>query len=118
MRCRGRVGAVWLFLAVMPACAADASPKPPAAGICPLRAGVSPRQINVFDGDPSEQIILAPDDDRQGGNTYTVKPIYDQGRRVTIRCHFGKDAVDVKLVKPVAVCRYSENGGRPQMTCK
>ena len=52
---------VWLFLAVMPACAADASPKPPAAGICPLRTGASPSQIDVFDGDPSEQVILAPD---------------------------------------------------------
>ncbi|PTT85279.1 hypothetical protein DBR42_14405 [Pelomonas sp. HMWF004] len=72
----------------------------------------------MFDGDPAEQVFLAPDDDRQGADTYTVKPIYAQGRTVTIRCHYGKASVDVKLVQPVAVCRYSEAGGRPQMVCK
>lgn len=102
------------------ACAADAVPQPvaPTPGVCPSRAGASPTQIDVFDGDPAEQVFLAPDDDRQGANTYTVKPIYAQGRTVTIRCHYGKSSVDVKLVKPVAVCRYSEAGGRPQIVCK
>jgi hypothetical protein len=114
----------WLALAgAVSACAADAAPKPAAvvpatAGVCPLRAGAAPSQIDVFDGDPSEQVFLAPDDDRKGANTYTVKPIYDQGRAVTVRCHFGKEAVDVKLAKPVAVCRYSEVGGQPQLACK
>jgi len=89
-----------------------------AAGVCPLRAGASPSQIDIFDGDPAEQAFLAPDDDRQGANTYTVKPIYAQGRTVTVRCHYGKASVDVKLVQPVAVCRYSEAGGRPQLACK
>lgn len=108
------------WLLAVSACAANAAPQPAAtrAGVCPLRAGASPTQIDVFDGDPSEQVFLAPDDDRKGANTYTVKPIYDQGRTVTIRCHFGKQQVDVKLAEPVAACRYSERDGRRQMTCK
>jgi hypothetical protein len=97
---------------------ADAPPKQAPAGVCPPRAGASPSQIDVFDGDPSEQAFLAPDDDRKGANTYTVKSVYDQGRTVTVRCHFGKEAVDVKLTKPVSACRYSEDGGRPQIVCK
>lgn len=87
-------------------------------GVCPLRAGASPNQIDVFDGDPSEQAILAPDDDGPGANTYTVKDVYAQGRAVTIRCHFGKDAIDVKLPGPVKVCRYSGDDGHAQMSCK
>jgi hypothetical protein len=109
----------WLALAgTVSACAADAAPKPAVPGVCPLRADASPSQIDVFDGDPSEQVFLAPDDDRKGANTYTVKHIYAQGRTVTIRCHFGKEAVDVKLTKPVAACRYSEDGGHAQLACK
>jgi hypothetical protein len=83
-----------------------------------MRAGAWPSQIDVFDGEPAEQVILAPDDDRQGANTYTVKQVYAQGRTVTVRCHYGKEAVDVKLSQPVAACRYSEVGGRPHMACK
>lgn len=109
----------WCVLAGMvSACAADAPPGSQAPGVCPERAGVSPNQIDVFDGDPSEQVFLAPDNDRKGANTYTVKHIYAQGRTVTIRCHFGKDVVDVKLSKPVAVCRYSGDPRRQQMACK
>lgn len=112
---------LWLMLAcTVSACAADPDPKPATTvpGVCPLRAGAAPSQIDVFDGDPAELVILAPDDDRQGASTYTVKPIYTQGRTVTIRCHYGKASVDVKLVQPVTACRYSEAGGRPQMVCK
>jgi len=95
-------------------------PRAPAEApdVCPLRAGASPSQIDVFDGDPAEQVLLAPDDDRQGANTYTVKPIYAQGRTVMVRCHYGTTSFDVKLVQPVAVCRYSAAGGRPQLACK
>jgi hypothetical protein len=103
---------------VLSACAADATPKPAATGVCPLHAGVAPSQIDVFDGDPSEQVILAPDDDRAGANTYTVKDVYAQGRTVTIRCHFGKEAVDVKLTQPVTACRYSGDDGHAQMACR
>jgi hypothetical protein len=69
------------------------------------------------DGDPSEQVLLAPDGDQGGANTYTVEQVYAPGRIVTIRCHFGKDAVDVKLAKPVGVCRYAGDA-HPQMSCK
>ncbi len=111
---------VWLPLAgMLSACAAaDASPKPTVAGVCPLRADAAPSQIDVFDGDPSEQAILAPDDDGPGANTYTVKDVYAQGRIVTIRCHYGQDAVDVKLPKPVTSCHFSGDDHHAQIACK
>ncbi len=90
----------------------------PAKGVCPSRAGASPSQIDVFDGDPSEQVLLAPDDDKAGANAYTVKDVYAQGRTVTIRCHYGKDSVDVKLAAPVNACRYPGDGRHAQMTCR
>ncbi|MEP6502878.1 MAG: STY0301 family protein [Betaproteobacteria bacterium] len=112
--------AAWVTLAAMlSACAAAAaSPTPAAAGVCALRAGASPSQIDVFDGDPAEQAILAPDDDGPGANTYTVGGVYAQGRSVTIRCHYGREAVDVKLTKPVSACRYSGDDRAAQIACK
>jgi len=103
---------------MLSACAAaDASPKSAVAGVCPLRAGATPGRIDVFDGDPSEQAILAPDDDGPGANTYTVKDVYAQGRTVTIRCHYGGDSVDVKLPKPVTSCRFSGDDHHAQIFC-
>jgi hypothetical protein len=102
------------------ACAgAGAAPPPPAAGVCPLRAGAAPTQIDVYDGDPSEQAILAPDDSAgAGANTYTVQQVYAAGRIVTIRCHYGRDVVDVPLPRPVAACRFSGDERRPQVACR
>jgi hypothetical protein len=102
---------------LLSACAA-ADGKPVAAGVCPLRAQAWPSQIDVFDGDPAEQALLAPDDDGAGANTYTVKGVYDQHRTVTIRCHYGKEAIDVKLAAPVSVCRYSGDDAHPQVSCR
>ena len=99
---------------LLSACAA-ADGKPAPAGVCPLRAQAWPSQIDVFDGDPAEQALLAPDD---GANAYAVKGVYDQGRTVTIRCHYGKDAIDVKLTTPVSVCRYSGDDAHPQVACR
>lgn len=110
----------WPVLAgLLSSCAAaDATPGPTVAGVCSLRGGVSPSQIDVFDGEPSEQVLLAPDDDGAGANTYTVKDIYAQGRAVTIRCHYGTESVDVKLANPVKACRYSGDDKHAQITCK
>jgi hypothetical protein len=86
--------------------------------VCPMHAGAPVTQIDLFDGDPADQALLAPDDDKAGANTYSVKPVYDAGRVLTIRCHRGAASEDVKLTKPVAQCRYVEPGGHPALTCK
>src|SRR3954465_9240641 len=100
---------------LLSACAtADGKPAP--AGVCPLRGQAWPSQIDVLDGDPAEQALLAPDD--AGANTYAVKGVYDQGRTVTIRCHHGKEAIDMKLATPVSVCRYSGDDAHPQVSCR
>lgn len=108
----------WLALAGSLSACATETPPSPAAGVCALRAGAWPSQIDVYDGDPSGEVILAPDDDGAGANTYTVKQVYDQGRAVTIRCHYGKDVVDVKLAKPVMACHYSGDDAKPQVRCR
>ena len=113
---RVRGMAVAALAGVLSACAA-ADSKPAPAGVCPLRAQAWPSQIDVFDGDPAEQALLAPDD-AAGANTYAVKGVYDQGRTVTIRCHYGKEAIDVKLATPVSVCRYSGDDAHPQVSCR
>ncbi len=61
---------------------------------------------------------LAPDDDKRGANTYSVKSIYDAGRSLTIRCHYGDASTDVKLVKPVTTCTYSGGDAHPALTCR
>ncbi|MEO5690128.1 MAG: STY0301 family protein [Burkholderiaceae bacterium] len=102
---------------VATACAgADRAPAP--AGVCPVHAGTGVSQIDLFDGDPAEQVLLAPDDDQAGANTYSVKTVYDAHRVLTIRCHYGAASEDVKLVKPVSVCRYSGGEAHPTLTCK
>jgi len=113
-----RVAWAALASALSSCAAADAAHGPAVVGVCPLHAGARPNQIDVFDGDPSEQAILAPDNDGPGANTYTVKDVYTQGRSVTIRCHFGKEAIDVKLTSPVKVCRYSGDDRHAQMSCE
>jgi hypothetical protein len=39
------------------------------------------------------------------------------GRTRAIRCHYGHDAVDVKLSKPIASCRLSGDNHHPQIAC-
>ncbi|MDP9126171.1 MAG: hypothetical protein M3N82_16515, partial [Pseudomonadota bacterium] len=78
-------------------------------------SGAAVSHIDLFDGDPADQALLAPDDDR---NTYSVKSVYEAGRTLTIRCHYGAASEDVKLVKPVAQCRYSGDDRRPALTCR
>ena len=90
----------------------------PAASVCPAHAGAAVSQIDLFDGDPADQALLAPDDDRKGQNTYSVKSVYDAGRTLTIRCHYGATSEDVKLVKPVMQCKYSGSDTRPALACK
>jgi hypothetical protein len=102
------------FAALATACA-DAAP--PAASVCPARPDAAVTQIDLFDGDPADQAQLAPDDDRAGTNTYSVKGVYDAGRTLTIRCHYGHATTDVKLAKPVAQCRYSGDA-HPALACK
>lgn len=90
-----------------------------AASVCPIRAGASVSQIDVFDGEPADQAFLAPDDDGKGQNTYTVKAIYAQGRYVTVRCHYGSTVVeDVKLPNPVTRCLFSGGAAHPALSCK
>jgi hypothetical protein len=104
--------------ACMATACAGADVAPPSQSVCPARANAAVTQIDLFDGDPADQALLAPDDDKAGANTYSVKPVYDAGRVLTIRCHRGAASEDVKLAKPVAQCRYVEPGGHPALTCK
>ena len=99
------------------ACAGADAARPPAS-VCPARAGAAVSQIDLFDGDPADQALLAPDDDRAGQNTYSVKSVYDAGRTLTIRCHYGATSKDVRLVKPVALCTFNGDEKRPALTCK
>ena len=112
----GKLAACLAACCLATACAgADAAR--PAASVCPAHAGAAVSQIDLFDGDPADQALLAPDDDQKGQDTYSVKSVYDAGRTLTIRCHYGTDSEDVKLAKPVAQCKYAGDK-HPALTCK
>lgn len=108
----GRIGLACLATLCI---AVHAAPR--AASVCPARPDAAVTQIDLFDGAPADRALLAPDDDLAGGNTYSVKGVYDAGRTLTIRCHYGEATTDVKLAKPVARCRVSGDT-RPALACK
>lgn len=108
----------WLAAGCMLTACAGAGAAGDSASVCPIRKDAGVTQIDVFDGDPADLAYLAPDDDKQGSDTYTVKGIYDHGRYVTVRCHYGAASVDVKLADRVARCRFSGGDAHPALACK
>lgn len=91
---------IWVCLAALPAAHASSAP------VCPARAQDALRQIHIFDGPPEEQAYLAPDDDTTRSNVYTLKPIYDKGGFVTVRCEYqSSPLLDVRLPR-VAKCVF------------
>ena len=81
-------------------------PQASSAPVCPQRAQDALRQIHIFDGPPEDQAYLAPDDDTTRSNVYTLKPIYDKGRFVTVRCEYrSSPLLDVRLPR-VAKCVF------------
>ena len=99
------------------ACAGADAARPPAS-VCPARAGAPVTQIDLFDGDPADQALLAPDDDRNGQDTYSVKSVYDAGRPLTFRCHYGAASEDVRLTRPVTQCKYTGGDKHPALACR
>jgi hypothetical protein len=108
----------WVVACRMATACAGADALEPATSVCPVRAGARVSQIDIFDGDPAELAFLAPDDENKAPNTYTVKSIYDEGRYVTVRCHYGPTLVVVQLAKRIARCTFSGGDTRPALTCK
>lgn len=88
--------------------------------VCPARHGDGVQQIYLFDGKPEGEVYLAPDDDARRSNLYTLKPIYDSGRQVTIRCKYRSGHVtDVTLAERVDVCRFRrDKRGGSHLFCK
>lgn len=101
---------------VTPACT-DLHAAPAPDSVCAVRHDAEVTHIDIFDGDPAELVSLAPDDDRNTPNTYTVKDIYAQGRHVTVRCHYGKTSLDVILRNQISRCEFSGGDAHPAMVC-
>lgn len=90
-----------------------------ATGVCPVRPNAPVTQIEIFDGDPAEQASLAPDDDTTGGKAvYSVKSVYEAGRVLTIRCHYGEATADIRLPSPVSRCKLTGGDSRPMLACR
>lgn len=88
-------------------------------GVCTARPDDPARQLYLFDGDPAGRALLAPDDEQTAPNTYSVGPIYDRGRYVTVRCEYKSGAShDVQLKEKVSRCEYSEGDTGPNLRCK
>ena len=97
---------------------AGAHVAPAARSVCTAHSGAPVTQIDIFDGDPADLASLAPDDPQSAPNTYTVKGVYEQGRHVTVRCHFGSTFDDVVLTTPVSSCQFSGGDKHPALACK
>lgn len=97
---------------------ASAHVAPSSMSICAVHADAKVTQIEIFDGDPADLASLAPDDPQNAPNTYAVKGVYDQGRHVTVRCHYGTTFDDVVLTTPVSSCRFSGGAAHPMLVCR
>lgn len=90
----------------------------PSKETCPVRSNDRIVQVAIFDGDPAELAFLGPDDEERP-NVYTVGGIYDQGRYVTIRCHYvGGAALDIPLKRRVQQCIYAQHKSNVNFACK
>lgn len=66
--------------------------------ICPKIGVGSVKVIEIFDGKPEELAYLLPDRYEKGVDVFTLKDIYTQGRKVTVRCKYDEGkSVDVVL---------------------
>jgi hypothetical protein len=90
------------------------------ADVCQIRQGDPLAQLYIYDGKPSENVILAPDGDGALSNKYTVKPIYDKGGFVSVRCKYkGGVVVDLELKSKVTQCRFLKaKGGYGNLRCR
>lgn len=96
-----------IFALIICSCSTGTYAKP--ASVCPTRSA-NVQQIDIFDGDPEDNVYLAPDDPYKAPNQYTVGDIYSQGRMLVVRCHYADSAVhDIKLYSPLKICDYKED---------
>jgi hypothetical protein len=112
-----RVAALLLTAACTCSTLACAKPAP----VCPAQSKAVVTQIDIFDGPPQDQAYLAPDDEQHAPNTYTLSGIYDEGRTVTVRCHYsGGQQRDVELKQRVKQCRFAEDSKKrsASLVCK
>lgn len=104
-----------LLLAPVPAAAQDAPPS-----VCPARPGDIVQAIDVFDGPPEELAYLMADGQRGGASLFTIGPIREAGRRVTIRCKYRSGAALDVLVRAEAeqCAARRQNSGNVLVTCR
>jgi len=111
--CAGKFAALLVLIACSGSILACAKP----ISVCPKRGDTSVRQIDIFDGKPEDQAYLAPDDPETAPNTYTVGEIYNQGRTVTVRCHYSNgQTYEAEMKQRMQICRYTEAGKKHSAT--
>jgi hypothetical protein len=87
--------------------------------LCPRFTGHKVQHIDIFDGNPTEQAYLAPDDDKTAPNTYTVGSIYEQGRKVTVRCTYDGGLMRDVVLNKAETCNFSEDKrSGPSLVCR
>lgn len=86
---------------------------------CPARHAGKPLAIGyVLDGAADDESVVMPDASGQDGSaefaTWLVDRIYDQGRRVTLECHYDGVAkpLFVLVETPVTTCAYGKTKAR------
>ena len=88
--------------------------------VCPTRHHDPIQQIYLFDGTPEELAYLAPDNDTNASNLYSLESIYDNGRFVNVRCKYkGGSRVDLKLKNRTSQCTFrKDKAGYGNLRCR
>lgn len=109
-----------LLLAALLLAPAAAAAQDQQAPVCPARPGDIVQAIDVFDGTPDELAYLMPDGQRGGASLFTIGPVREAGRRVTIRCKYRSGAVlDVTVRAEAEQCAARrQNSGHVLVTCR
>lgn len=92
-----------------------ASPVSAQSAGCPARAGDPLISIELFDGAVSENVVLAPDQSSgtatNGKSVWRVGSVYDDGRLLTIACHYksSQKPLMIEIAQKVLTCTHTIN---------
>lgn len=86
---------------------------------CPVQPLNALQSIAVFDGDPHDNVELAPEPANQNNGQWKyLDTIYKQKRNITVRCQYKNNLIlDVAIVQKITACRSSDKAGVLTMVC-
>ncbi|SAK89595.1 lipoprotein [Caballeronia calidae] len=87
---------------------------------CPALSDTHLRYVQLFDGNPEEQVSLIADHSNSAQGYWKLGYVYDHGRSVTVRCVYAdKQTRDIAISRRVDACRYQiDASGTTKLDCE